>query len=399
MRLLLTTAVLLLLLAQATFASDGRIEVNQAAALAGVTAGDAAGFPVTTAGESMILTGNLSPPFGTSALQITASLDNQVIDLNGFTIDGGSGGCTASASSISCPAGTGVGIDMPSVVRVTVRNGTVKNFAGACIDVGANARVEQVRVTGCSNEGIRVGNHSIVAENSVYLNGGHGIAGGSHLVLRHNVSEINGGDGINAAANALVSGNVARANKSAGIRTGNQAAIHDNVAYANSLFGIKTGVRSQIEGNVINDSLSGPGIEAGGDTNILHNIIASNGSSAPSLGFGVDCGFRCSIQGNSIYDNYSDGITMGGAGAVNHNSIALNRGDGINCNSLSATSCGIVGNTIFANFGWGLDLTAVGAVSGIYKNNTFDDNVAGDVSAAGLDPGYQNSCSNVVPCP
>ena len=79
---------LMLVLAPAAtaLAADGVVEINQACALAGCFAGDAAGFPVSiTSSGSYVLTSDLAPG-ATDAISIPA--DDVTVDLNGFTIAG-----------------------------------------------------------------------------------------------------------------------------------------------------------------------------------------------------------------------------------------------------------------------------------------------------------------------
>ncbi len=103
-------------------AVDGVVLIDQAKALAGnVTAGDAPGFPITiTQSGSYRLDGNLTVPFGGTAIVITVS--NVSIDLNGFTISGTAPTQTSGGNAIKY-SGT------PPALGLTVRNGTITNFA------------------------------------------------------------------------------------------------------------------------------------------------------------------------------------------------------------------------------------------------------------------------------
>jgi hypothetical protein len=88
-------AVISLLLSADTIASEGVIEINQAAALAGgITPSDAPGFPVTLDQPgSYRLTGNLDfttiseDPFGVTGIVITA--EDVSLDLGGFSVSVG----------------------------------------------------------------------------------------------------------------------------------------------------------------------------------------------------------------------------------------------------------------------------------------------------------------------
>lgn len=82
-------------------AGDGRVEINQARALAGgVSPADSPGFPVTLVGnQSYVLTGDLDAG-SSSGLALTGTpgnnIDNVTIDLNGFTLRGNGQGSTSS---------------------------------------------------------------------------------------------------------------------------------------------------------------------------------------------------------------------------------------------------------------------------------------------------------------
>jgi hypothetical protein len=137
----------LLLVSQAATAVDGRIEINQAKALAGgVTAGDLAGFPVSinTPG-SFVLTSDLDVTFlglpqsaNTTAIEITLGVSGTSIDLNGFAIRGPDS------------AGTGAGVSG----EADVRNGSVLGMGSDGIQ--GSGSVDSVRATGNKGWGIKV---------------------------------------------------------------------------------------------------------------------------------------------------------------------------------------------------------------------------------------------------
>lgn len=146
-------------------ASDGVIEINQARmAAGGITPGDTAGAPVT-----------LSQPGSyrlTSDLVVTGIHDaglhvktgaGVTIDLNGFAIRGpyscAPGACTAGGVGYGVLLG-GSGTEGD---QVTVRNGRITGLSGACILLGAEARIENVDVSSCG-EGIVVGARSRVVD-------------------------------------------------------------------------------------------------------------------------------------------------------------------------------------------------------------------------------------------
>src|SRR5262245_13742910 len=133
--------VSLLLLPSLSHAADGRIEINQARALAGgVTAADTPGFPVTLgAGGSYVPTSGLvvADP-NLDAIEFTA--DGVTVDLNGFELQGPIT-CSGSGSTLTCGAGTGRGVDGQSRARETVMNGRVRGFGGGGVILGSSVQV------------------------------------------------------------------------------------------------------------------------------------------------------------------------------------------------------------------------------------------------------------------
>src|SRR5262245_22068895 len=124
-------------------AVDGVIEINEASALAGgITSSDTPGYPVTIdAAGSYRLTGNLtvSDP---SAGGIVATVEDVTLDLNGFTLLG---------------PGSGTGDGVSATDRLTVLNGTIRQFGGMGISANAQCRVEGVRLAGNGSGGALLG--------------------------------------------------------------------------------------------------------------------------------------------------------------------------------------------------------------------------------------------------
>jgi len=372
-------------------AVDGVTEINQSSAL------DAGGFPVSVGTGSYVLTSNLAVPAGTTGILVAD--DDVTIDLNGFTIDGSSGGCTGSGASIVCPGGAGFGIDGLARDGVVVRDGTLKHSRQICLRLGDDAVVERLRVTGCTGSGIALGSRGQVREGIVTRNGQHGILGGDGLSVVDSISHGNGMHGIRGDDGARVSGSIAASSGQRGIRSLAAASIQDSVAADNELGGIEAGDGSRVAWNAASANPSGPGIEAGDDALVEGNAAGNNGTTTAA--HGIQCGARCSVLGNAARDNAIDGIHLAEGGTASFNASSGNADDGIECDAASASSCSAIGNTAVFNSGYGLRLSAAGAVVGVYRANTFNGNTAGDVSQVGLDPapGYHNTCSGTVPCP
>lgn len=204
--------------ASAVRASDGVIEINQAAAIAGgVTAGDAPGLPVSlgTSG-SYRLTGPLTVASGaTTAIVISSSF--VTLDLGGFEIRGP---VECFGAPASCPAPqSGVGVEASSVGQVTVRNGLVRGMGGAGLSLGESARVEDV---------------------TAISNGGPGIRVGAYSQVRDSIAQSNGGDGIggDTAQSVIVDGCTAVGNVLSGIRVESGSMVLDSQGFANGVHGL-----------------------------------------------------------------------------------------------------------------------------------------------------------------
>jgi len=172
-------AAAMLAFAASAGAVDGTIEINQAKVLAN------GGFPysISTQG-SYRLTGNLTPPASTDAIDVTAN--HVTIDLNGFSIVGA--------------GGTGNGINGISAGALTVENGTIVQFAnGYGVYTGGNGIVRNVHADsnatgiGCYASGC------LISGNTVNGNGNTGVyCQGSGCAILGNTIENNCIFGINA---------------------------------------------------------------------------------------------------------------------------------------------------------------------------------------------------------
>lgn len=191
-RLRAPLALLFALAPAALVASDGRIEINQAKALAGgVTPGDTAGFPVTlSVAGSYILTSDLdvtvaASPQDVTAIFVTASAPGLDIDLNGFAIRGpASCGSTPPCTN----AGSGYGIYSP-IGGTSVRNGTVAGMGGSGVVVAG--MVTGVHAMDNGDVGIEVA--GLIADCIVESNGGFGVVGGAGSVERTTIRNNLGG--------------------------------------------------------------------------------------------------------------------------------------------------------------------------------------------------------------
>jgi hypothetical protein len=197
-------------------AVDGVIQINDA----NVKAAGGYPFKITAATNSgsYRLTGNLTAPLGTDAIDATAPI--VTIDLNGFSITGnGSVGVNA------------------AVGDVTVENGTVTGFSTG-INVGASGIVRNVHAD-ANGSGITVGNNSVVegctANNSTGASGA-AISCAGVCVISGNTASGNGKlDGIDCVGNGcLISNNTANANTTGIDCKGTGCLISGNTIFNNT---------------------------------------------------------------------------------------------------------------------------------------------------------------------
>lgn len=185
----------------------GPIPIDQARAEAGgVTAGDAAGFPITISQPgSYRLMGNLnlSDP-NVNAIEITA--DNVTLDLNGFSI-ATPVTCSGGGSAFTCSVVGQQGHGIYAINRsyTTVRNGQVRGFRSG-VQLGLGAVVEGLTVQHAWVSGISASHNSTVAGNTIALVGvGVDLTGGG--VVRDNAIGGTRGAGINTSTGSLIVGN------------------------------------------------------------------------------------------------------------------------------------------------------------------------------------------------
>lgn len=181
----LASLLLLAMAPPAAFAVDGRLEINQAKALAGgVTPGDAPGFPVEIhVPGSYVLTSTLVP--GSADVNgIELRADDIWLDLNGFGVQGPLV-CDFSGSGCS-GGGSGTGIVVPAgaqSVRSTVRNGFVRGMPAGVL-VRDDSHVDGLRVADIAGPAITATGHSLVTNCQVAGAEQQGILGAPGELVR-----------------------------------------------------------------------------------------------------------------------------------------------------------------------------------------------------------------------
>ena len=121
---------------------------------------------------------------------------------------------------------------------------------------------------------------------------------------------------------------------------------------------------------------NGNGISVGNGT-VVEGCTANHSTNGVSGASGILCSAGCTISGNTVTGNASDGIVCNGFGClISGNSASANTGIGIVC---TGSGCLISGNTILNNTD-GIDaFQATTGYSGNVLNNT-NNNVSGGTS-------------------
>jgi len=210
-------------------------------------------FKITQPG-SYYLTGNITGVVGKHGIEIAAS--GVTLDLNGFDLVGVPG----------MGAFDGVSVVNGGVGNVTVRNGSVRNWADEGIDlsIALISRIDGVLATANLGNGIHVGNGGTVSNCTAFSNSGDGIANGSSCVVSNCAVFDNSGVGIRASigtssiTECLVSGNAG-----GGISVGNHCTIARCTVRGNALDGILCASACLIVDNLCADNGSGASVGAG----------------------------------------------------------------------------------------------------------------------------------------
>ncbi|HYD02153.1 MAG TPA: right-handed parallel beta-helix repeat-containing protein [Phycisphaerales bacterium] len=235
------------------------------------TPGDADATPsvykITQPG-SYYLTGNLQGAPGKIGIEIAAGvLDGAVtIDLNGFEMVGGSGSTN------------GMQVTLFGNTRVTVKNGTTRNWGGHGLDLtsGRSVTVENVRAVKNGGNGFFVTGRltaCVASENT-----GKGIVLGEGSTATGCDVASNGAEGVFTYDACTVKSCSVTNNAGAGISVGWACAVTDNTLSENNGDGIRMQARGTVERNLITYALT-QGTAAikivGGGCNVTDNRVNS----------------------------------------------------------------------------------------------------------------------------
>ena len=238
---------------------------------------------------SYYLGADLIVPSGFSGITINAS--EVTIDLNGFAIRG--------------QPGSLVGIRTAGVPRrnLAVLNGSITAMDGDGINFvesgsAANARVENLHVSQCGGNGIRLSQSALVRGCTLIENGSTGVSLVDGVV-ESTVARANGDIGINASTQAVIRGCMAIDNNGIGIRANTLSTVIDSTASLNIGGGI-----------FVNNSC------------LIERCVAS----ANENFFGISAGAGCIIRNNTCEGNInSPGIRITGSGSrVEENNLTFN---------------------------------------------------------------------------
>ena len=268
---------------------DGLLEFSQGqAAAGGVTAGDAAGFPITiSTSGSYILTSNLDvTDINAGAIDVTA--DNVTIDLNGFLVSGPNT-CTGSGSGISCGTQTGAsGIESSSLGTV-VKNGSVRGFGVHGVSLNSASRSLSDTPTPNPPHSPPTNRYGVVRGSFARPHGSNGIAVSNGSLVVHSTARGNGLIGIQSSSGSSVRGCAVNDNRNSGISLSTMSSAHDNASSDNGGDGISALQNTMVSGNAL-WSNTGFGLDLTTFSGYWLNVLLSNtaGSVDDGLSQGVN---------------------------------------------------------------------------------------------------------------
>ena len=284
-----------------------------------------------------------------SGIRVSAS--DVTIDLNGFTISGG----TNDLSGISVDSG---------LKGITIRNGHINGFGVDGINAdGVNCGLyENLCLDNNKDDGLEVGSDTVIRNCRAVGNGDMGFVANSGVTITESVAQGNGDDGFLVGAAGVISRCVSRSNEGYGIN----AATACSISHCSVLDNRNDGIFASQRGN------------------ISDCIVMSNGRRASTLGLGV--GIRvifagmvkhCVVDlngGAGIKCAFPIGGSGGGAVHVIENEVTNNANQGVLCETGGNR---IEGNSFIANSGPAVQNIVGGNI--VIKNNSISNFGAGTV--------------------
>ena len=292
------------------------------------TPGDAGNIYKITKSGSYYLTENVTGIATRVGIEIAAS--DVTIDLNGYVLVGVPG------------SAAGIATLTPGLSNITVRNGTVRDWAQYGIDLASipvdGASIESVRVVGNLFDGARVGTAAMIRDSRASANGGAGFrvvgAGGS---IDNSHADNNGEAGISTFEDAVVSNCRANNNAIAGILSASGALITDCLASNNQGVGIQANSSCTVANCSVTKNWT-DGILIGSNCTVRSNNCAFNGSNGSGAGIhatswdnriesnnctSADIGIDVDFVGNFIVRNICSGNTTNWTVAGNNTCLVV----------------------------------------------------------------------------
>ncbi|NNM28599.1 MAG: right-handed parallel beta-helix repeat-containing protein [Akkermansiaceae bacterium] len=301
-----------------------------------------------TAAGSYYLTANLTGVSGSNGITIEAS--DVTLDLNGFALIGVPG----SLEAVAVPAARH---------NLAIRNGLVRDWG-----------LDGVNALNADN--------SILAGLRAYRNGleasfEDGLRVGQNSVVRDCTAEANGRFGIFADDGSTVTGCAASLNGDNGIVVSDYGVVSDCSAKENGFNGIKANLSSTVRGCSAFDN-AWNGVDVGSYSTVRDCATYANDRT------GVRANFGCTVIGCAAGSNAVDGIEVSQRCKVTDCSTAFNVGDGIEANR----DCSIERNVCVGNGNFG-DGAGVHTTNG---PNVIDGNfVSGNDRGIDVDFGLRSS--------
>jgi hypothetical protein len=257
-------------------------------------------FTITQPG-SYILTKNLS---GVNGIVIQAS--NVSIDLNFFTLSGSS----STTSGISSSAGNN---------DINIYNGNITNWFGSGINADLASQVKLFNIVSTLNgdDGMSVGNSSLIINCISRDNGLDGISTKLNAVIQSCVTSGNGGNGVSVTTNATIMNSSSASNTLNGYNSTSNAVFESCTANLNNSNGFKT-----VSGSTYSSCSSSNNSQAGfdiGDYSSVQNCHADRNSNYGIYALGSNV-----IKNNELTRNKT-GVHLDGTGNdVDNNNASRN---------------------------------------------------------------------------
>lgn len=266
---------------------------------------------------SYYLTANIQGVSGKSGIDI--AVGNVTIDLNGFSITGG--------TSAGTLAGIRVSPSITSPEDITIQNGTVDRWAGPGVDMETGAPTEvtirNIRSHNNNAQGIRAGDGTLVLDCESNYNGALGFDTYNNVTLIHCVATGNGGNGIDTLdSNAIIDCSVVN-NSGVGVNAHAGCVVSRCTAEGNLRGGVSAASSTVRDSNFLGNLSFG--IQAFSQSQILCNNITATSSGAAGNGAGLlIAGSRTRAEGNNCSSNAVGVSTTSAGNFISRNTCSAN---------------------------------------------------------------------------